>query len=266
MHTDSAFAGKMPDAYEQMLVPLLFEPFAVELSDRLAKYSPNTVLELAAGTGALTRELSARLPDVEITATDISAPMIDKASHVVRKPNVHFQVADASALPFDEASFDVVVAQFGVMFFSEKIAAYHQVHRVLREGGTFVFNTWNMLLRNPVFKVFCKAFKENSGGQPCFLERIAFAYCDDADIKNDLHAAGFGKVDVYTVHKTTKAHSAAAFLDAIASGSPFAADLEHLGRDRGAHVRESIFEALTAQFGEGEFDNELSALVIETKK
>lgn len=264
--TDADFSGKIPETYDAHMVPLFFEPYALDLSDRVAKHEPARILELAAGTGALTRELVHRVSDVEIVATDLSPAMLDRASRVLKKPDVSFEVADATALPFDDASFDVVVSQFGVMFFPDKIAAFREAHRVLRDGGALLFSIWNSIFKNPVSKVIAKAFKENSGGAPCFLERAVFAYCDDGDIKSDLRAAGFAKIDVFTVAKTTKVHSAAAILDALAGGTPMAADFEHLGRDRGAHVREAIFEALTSAFGDDGFENQMSALVVEVKK
>ena len=264
--TDAAFSGKIPENYENQMVPMIFEPYALDMADRVAKYSPKRILELAAGTGALTRELAVRIPDVEVVATDISPAMIEKAQHLIKRPNVTFGVADATNLPYPDGSFDVVTSQFGAMFFPERVTAFRHVHRVLRDGGAFLFSTWNEVFRNPVFKVICKTYKESSGGQACYLERLVFAYFDDNDIKKDLHAAGFDKVDVYKVAKTTKIHSAAAVLDALVMGSPLGGDFDALGRDRGAHVREEIFEALTTACGDGQFDNEMSALVVETKK
>lgn len=263
---DAAFAGSIPDVYETRLVPLLFAPYALDLSERIAAKSPKRLLELAAGTGALTRELVARLPRASIVATDLNQAMLDGAAHHIKNENVRFEACDASALPFGDASFDAVASQFGAMFFPDKPGAYAHAHRVLAAGGTFTFNVWNIIQKNPMANVIAKAFKEAAGGQPCFIERVPFSYFDEKQIVPELHTAGFDDVHVETVAKSTKAHSAAAVLDGMITGSPMGADFEHLGRDKGAQVREAIFEALVEKFGDGEFENAMSALVIQAFK
>src|SRR6476620_10676147 len=104
----------MPEAYEKWLVPTVFGPFAVDLAARVAACTPARVLEVAAGTGALTRELARVIPGAEITATDLNEAMV--AFGRVRAPGATWQQADAMQLPFDDATFDVVACQFGVMF------------------------------------------------------------------------------------------------------------------------------------------------------
>src|ERR1700730_12925684 len=81
--TDKVFAGSVPKLYEMYLVPLIFEPYAADLVSRVATRSPSRVLELAAGTGVVTRKLASVLPDsVSIIATDLNQPMLDLASEV----------------------------------------------------------------------------------------------------------------------------------------------------------------------------------------
>jgi ubiquinone/menaquinone biosynthesis C-methylase UbiE len=265
MTQKAAFTGSLPDIYETRLVPLVFKPFAVDLSERIARKSPQRILELAAGTGALTRELLERLPRAEIVATDVSQAMLDGAGRQIKNDNVRFDVCDASALSYGDNGFDAVVAQFGVMFFPDKPGAYKHVHRVLAEKGTFTFNVWNIIQKNPMANVIAKAFRA-AAGQPSFLERVPFGYVDQQNIASQLREAGFHEVDAETIAKTAKAPSPAGVLEAFVSGTPFGDDFAHLGRDKGAQVREAIFEALVDAFGDGEFENVMSAVVFEAQK
>jgi ubiquinone/menaquinone biosynthesis C-methylase UbiE len=141
---DTGFAGSIPQIYEQYLVPLIFAPYAVDIASRVEALRPGRVLEIAAGTGVVTRELARTLPaSTTIVATDLNQPMLDQAIARGTSRPVEFRASDAMHLPFDDASFDAVVCQFGVMFFPDKPAALQEARRVLRPGGAFVFNAWD---------------------------------------------------------------------------------------------------------------------------
>src|SRR6266436_4396935 len=148
-NTDKVFAGSIPKLYDTHLVPLIFEPYAADLVNRLSSGSRSRVLEIAAGTGVVTRALASVLPEsVSIIATDLNQPMLDQAATVGTKRTVQWQQADAMLLPFHDGTFDAVVCQFGVMFFPDRRRAYAQAHRVLRSGGLFIFNVWDRIEEN----------------------------------------------------------------------------------------------------------------------
>src|SRR5947209_11521630 len=123
----------MVEVYERVLAPAVFQPFAVDLARRLSAWSPRRVLELAAGTGVLTREILAVLPSVELTATDLNPAMVRFGRE--RVPRAAWQEADAMNLPFPDGGFDLVACQFGVMFVPDKPAAFREVRRVLGPEG-----------------------------------------------------------------------------------------------------------------------------------
>ena len=146
---DKVFAGSIPKLYEAYLVPLIFEPYAADLVDRLASKSLTRALEIAAGTGVVTRKLASVLPDgVSIVATDLNQSMLDLASTVGTKRPVEWRQADAMQLPFQDGMFDAVVCQFGVMFFPEKSKAFSEARRVLRSERVFIFNVWDRIEEN----------------------------------------------------------------------------------------------------------------------
>jgi SAM-dependent methyltransferase len=137
--TDVAFAGSIPALYDRYMGPLLFEPYARDIAARAAALGPQHILETAAGTGIVTEALARALPQADIVATDLNQAMLDVAAERVRAANVRFQQADAQALPFADGEFDLVLSQFGVMFFPDRVGAYREVRRVLKPGGRVLF-------------------------------------------------------------------------------------------------------------------------------
>src|SRR3954470_21556682 len=149
MEADKRFTGSIPKLYESHLVPLIFEPFALDLAERVLTERPRRVLEVAAGTGVVTRRLSEALGNgAAIVATDLNPPMLQEARERGTAHPVEWRQADAMQLPFDDASFDAVVCQFGAMFFPDKRKAFAEALRVLRPGGAFHFNVWDRIEDN----------------------------------------------------------------------------------------------------------------------
>ena len=143
---DKIFSGSIPKLYETYLVPLIFEPYAADLAHRLAPRPLARVLEIAAGTGVVTRRTAAVLPEsVSLVATDLNQSMVDLASKIGTNRPVEWRQADAMRLPFPDGMFDAVVCQFGAMFFPEKSKAFSEARRVLAPGGVFIFNVWDRI-------------------------------------------------------------------------------------------------------------------------
>ena len=144
--SDKVFAGSIPKLYDEYLVPLIFEPYANDLAARLATRPVARILEIAAGTGVVTRRLASVLPEsVSIVATDLNRPMLDVAAAIGTTRPVEWREADALQLPFADGTFDVVVCQFGVMFFPDKPKAFSEARRVLGSGGVLLFNAWDRI-------------------------------------------------------------------------------------------------------------------------
>jgi ubiquinone/menaquinone biosynthesis C-methylase UbiE len=190
---DKLFAGSIPEIYDRLFVPLIFETYARDLADRIARAKPRDVLEIAAGTGVLTREIASRLPaHARIIATDLNQPMLDLATaRQSRDSRIAWRQADALALPFEEQRFDVVACQFGVMFFPDKVQGYSEARRVLRRGGHFIFNVWDRISENEFAQVVTEAlavlFPQDP---PRFMARTPHGYHDVDKIREELTAAG----------------------------------------------------------------------------
>src|SRR6478672_13577653 len=79
--TDKVFSGSIPENYDRHMVPLIFESYARDISQRVAALAPKAVLETAAGSGVVTRALAPILPpDARYVATDLNQPMLDYAA------------------------------------------------------------------------------------------------------------------------------------------------------------------------------------------
>jgi len=157
-NTDAAFVGSVPEMYTRYMGPMFFEPYAADMASRLRDTISGRLLETACGTGILTRALAAALPSsVAITATDLNEPMLDFAKLQPGGERVQWRQTDAQNLPFPDDTFDVVVCQFGVMFFPDKPRAYREVFRVLKPGGRFLFSVWDRIETNDLGFVVHKA-------------------------------------------------------------------------------------------------------------
>ena len=192
--TDKVFAGSIPEFYDRLMVPLIFEPYAADLAKRVAEAAPRAVLETAAGTGVVTRAMASRLPaGVHITATDLNQPMLDYAK--ARQPGdkrISWKQADALALPFDDQSFDVVACEFGVMFFPDKVQGYKEARRVLKPGGRLLFNVWDKISENDFAHTIAQALAEMfPDDPPRFMERTPHGYHDGKQIRAELARPDF---------------------------------------------------------------------------
>lgn len=218
----------MPAAYERGMVGPVFEPFAKHLSAAVADLRPGRVLELAAGTGVLTRNLVRLLPEAVIVATDLNEAMVSLGQQLV--PQAQWQPVDAMSLPFDDAEFDVVVCQFGVMFLPDRVEAYRGMRRVLRSAGALLFNAWGKVeehtYERALVEVLRRLFPDDP---PTFMESTPHGYSDPDRIDADVRAAGFSDVQLETLHLTSQVESVAALATGYCEGSPIRAELARRG-------------------------------------
>ncbi|HTE81810.1 MAG TPA: methyltransferase domain-containing protein [Reyranella sp.] len=262
--TDKQFVGSIPEIYDRFLVPLIFEPYALDLADRAAALQPRDVLETAAGTGVLTRALAARLlPATHIVATDLNQPMLDQAASRQQAGTVEWKQADALALPFGDRSFDLVACQFGAMFFPDKVQGYREARRVLRPGGHLLFNVWDRISENEFPDVVTQAVAELfPDDPPRFLARTPHGHHDVERIRHDLAAAGFAQVAVDGVDARSKAAAARHVAVAFCQGTPLRNEIEARGASRLEEATNRAAGALARRFGEGAIEGRIRALVI----
>jgi ubiquinone/menaquinone biosynthesis C-methylase UbiE len=261
---DTVFTGSIPDLYDRLLVPLIFEPYARDLAKRVSATKPQLVLETAAGTGAVTRALASSLANARIIATDLNQPMIDHArARQSGNTRIEWKQADALALPFEDHTFDVVACQFGAMFFPDKVQGYREALRVLKPDGRFFFNVWDRIedseFADVVIQSLASLFPQDP---PRFLARTPHGYCDRDRIRQDLNAAGFGTVSMETVDARSKGSSARDVAVAFCQGTPLRNEIESRGNPSLEDATQHAAKALAQRFGAKAIDGGMRAIVV----
>jgi ubiquinone/menaquinone biosynthesis C-methylase UbiE len=263
--TDRVFAGSIPENYDRHMVPLIFEPFAADLARRAAALSPLTVLETAAGTGVLTRALAPKLSTgATYVVTDLNPPMLDYAAS--RQPpdsRITWRQADALALPFEDATFDLVCCQFGAMFFPDRVSAYREAKRILRPGGAFLFSVWDRIeeniFANEVINALARFFPDDP---PHFLAHTPHGYHNKAIIQTELERAGFSRVTIETKAEQGRAASPRHAAVAYCQGTPLRNEIEAKGQGKLEAATDYVASVIADSHGTGEVSAKIQAHII----
>jgi SAM-dependent methyltransferase len=259
MDGDARWLDSMPEVYDRALGPALFAPYAQDMAQRVAALGPEQVLELAAGTGILTRELAAALPAARLVATDLNGAMVAWAA--ARVPAADWRQADAQQLPLPDAAFDVVVCQFGAMFFPDRPRAYRESARVLAPGGTVLLTVWDRIERSRFPDALVRSLAAVlPDDPPDFVQRIPHGYADPDLISRELAAGGLRARTVERVRLTGTAPSAAAVAEGFCLGTPLRFALE--ARGPLPELTQAVADRMTALLGPGPLTGELTALVV----
>lgn len=270
---DKVFAGSIPQLYEKYMVPLIFQPYAEDLARRVAAQPlarvPSRVLEIAAGTGVLTRQLAAALPgNVSIVATDLNRPMLDMAAGIGTSRPVEWREADAMQLPFADRTFDGVVCQFGAMFFPVRSQAFAEARRVLREGGVFFFSVWDRIEENEFADVVTNALASLFPmDPPRFMARTPHGYFDLTQIGEDLRRGGFAAPPkINTLAARSVAASARVAALAYCEGTPLRSEIEARDKSRLNEATDLATAAIARRFGAGPVEGKIQAHIIEVRR
>ena len=266
---DTAFSGSVPQVYEQYMVPLIFQPYALDIAERVMRCQPTCVLEVAAGTGVVTRALAERLSsEVAITATDLNQAMLDHAAAVGTARPIEWRQADVMSLPFADRSFDVVVCQFGAMFFPDKPRAYAEVARVLRPGGAFLFNTWDRIEHNEIADSVQRALDTLfPDDPPRFMAMLPHGYWDVTAVARDLASGGFTATpEVTTLAARSRTDSPRTAAVAYCQGTPLAGMLAARGAAALAQATDAATREIEARFGPGAVDAMMQAHIVSIRR
>ncbi len=261
------FQGEIPKNYDRYLGPVIFEPYARDIARRLVDRGIQSLLEVACGTGIVTRHLRNTLPmSVEMTATDLNADMFEFAKLKFRDgERVRWQQADASALPFPDGSFDAIVCQFGFMFVPDKAAAMRESYRVLRNGGVLLFNVWDSFDANPFAQIAHTTIASFFDRDPPRFYQIPFSLYDSKLVRPLLEAAGFQKIESFVETNSCRSTSAKEFATGLIRGNPVGAE----ATERGVNPEEliaSVAKKLAERFGAEPLQSTMQAIVWEAIK
>lgn len=267
-NTDKVFAGSIPKIYDEYLVPMIFSVYADDIARRIAALSPSVLLEIAAGTGAVTRAVAAALPPgIRYIATDLNEPMLAVAAQrQAEDDRIVWRQADGMALPFGDGEFDVVCCQFGAMFFPDRVKAYGEVKRVLKGDGTFVFNVWDRIednvLTHEATAALGKMFPDDP---PRFMIRTPHGYHDKTVIRTDLERAGFRDISIEARSEISRAPSPEYVAIALCQGTPLRSEIEARDAGKLQAATDLVAEAIRTRHGSGPIEGKIQAIVIEAR-
>lgn len=264
---DNKFTGSIPDIYDEFLVPLIFESYADDLANRTKSLAPKHLLETAAGSGVVTRAVAKLLPiDTEFTVTDLNAPMLERAKRRQSDDKrINWQNADALTLPFNDQSFDIVLCQFGVMFFPDRIRAFRETLRVLKPHGHFIFNVWDKIEENEFTDCVTRAAGEVfPNDPPMFLARTPHGHSDMSAIEQELREACFDTIEVEPIDMTCRAPTPRHPAIAYVQGTPLRNEIEARDANKLDDVTRKAESQIRARWGKGEVQSKIRAFVVTT--
>lgn len=265
MEKTSAFAGSIPANYEKYLGPFLFEPYALDLVSRLKDKKYNHILEIACGTGRVTKHLANSVNYDSLTATDLNQDMIEVAKGIVKNNNIKWQQADALDLPFEKNSFDLVVIQFGIMFFPDREKGLKEAYRVLKPGGKLIFNTWDKVETNEAIHEGRKIIESYFENDPPIFYNIPFSMFEKNGLKQLAVDAGFNNIKIELVKKQGVSTSATDLAKGIVEGNPVYLSIAERIPASLSDIKEKVRNKLIEKFGEP-VKSPLQAWIIEAIK
>ena len=262
------FSGSIPAAYDRHLGPMLFQPYAEDLAARVQVAKDGAVLELACGTGILTRLLRSHLPStVKLIATDLNEPMFRHAAAKFAKDEaVRWLQADACSLPFGDEEFDAVVCQFGIMFVPDKALATCEAHRVLKPGGQFLFNVWDAMERNPLGQLTHQTIASHFGKDPPAFYEVPFNYYDEDEIKRVLEDAGFEEIKTEVLDKIASTSAAGDAAIGFVHGNPVAKAIVERDPSLLPIITDAVAQAIADRFGETDMHAPMRAIIVQARK
>jgi len=264
---NTAYSGSIPENYDKYLGPLFFEPYAIEVGTRIAALRPLAVLELACGTGRVTKHLlAACAPGGKVIATDINPAMLSEARRNVPSSTIEWNTVDAVALPYADASFDAIVCQFGVMFLSNRVKAYSEAHRVLKPGGTLLVSSWDALEFNPIEQLTDALLHEFFPEDTPQFYSIPFAYNNESVMRRELQQSGFSDISIERVKLEGSGSSPEDAAIGLLEGIPVVGEI--LARDPTALpiMEKRLASDIAARFGRGKIVAPMQAWFITARR
>lgn len=267
MNTIISFSGSIPQHYQELLTPFLFDGFSADLMKRIDFSTAYNVLELASGTGGVTKQLVKHLPSgAHLTATDLQSDMLETAKHQVSVANVSWDVVDMTNIPYIDGQYDLIVCQFGLMLVPDQLKALKEMRRVLKTGGRLIFSVWASILDNPVWEISGKVIESFLGVNPILQVPGPFALSIEGDSVALLQQAGFNTVKSNLISQAGQIDSAGLAAKGFLHGLPVFTMLSNKAPEMIPQIERSLEEELARQLGDHPLISPLTAWIFETTK
>lgn len=265
MDKNSTFTKTIAENYEKYFSPMFFTAPAKDIAGRLS-IEQGRVLELACGTGQLTRIIREKYPDADIIATDLNPGMISVAKTISSTEKIQWQTMDAQEIQFDDNSFDVVICQFGFMFFPDKQKAAAEGYRVLKPGGKFIFSTWDKIETQHITVIANDIIKSFFPSDPPMFFNVPFSMSDPSVIESLMKNTGFRDVSVDNPRLEGQSSSADDAAKGFTIGNPMYLAICERDESLLQEIQAAVKQAFIDEFGSGPISVPLSLFVTEGVK
>ncbi|MET3501374.1 ubiquinone/menaquinone biosynthesis C-methylase UbiE [Mucilaginibacter rubeus] len=267
MNTTISFSGAIPQHYQELLTPFLFDGFSADLMERIDFTNAYNVLELASGTGSFTKHLLKHLPaGAHLTASDLQADMLETAKRHIPSANVSWDVVDMTSIPYIDGQYDLIVCQFGLMLVPDQLKALTEMRRVLKKGGRLVFSVWADIQENPVWEISGKVIERFLSANPILQVPGPFALSIEKDNMALLQEAGFGGIKSSLVTQAGQIENAGLAAKGFLHGLPVFTMLSNKAPEMIPHIEQALEKELAGQLGNHPLISPLKAWIFETIK
>jgi ubiquinone/menaquinone biosynthesis C-methylase UbiE len=267
VNTPPIFNGSIPRNYDEYLGPMFFEPYAIEISERIEPNSVAVALELGCGTGRVTRHLRNALPEkTSFTASDLSPDMLAVAKEKLRELKIDWRIINAQELPFNDNSVDLIVCSFGYMFVPDKSKAFAEAHRILRPGGTLLIATWGKLEDNDASYIFRTTLGKYFGDSLPESFKLPYSMHDPASIIESLQHAGFSKVKSEEVNKESFCSTSKKAAEGLTIGGSLFNEIMNRNPEWLGEIQSTVERELSAKYGAAPMIAPMKAVISQAWK
>lgn len=237
----------MPDdifeAYERLLVPLVFKPWGERLIQVAELQAGESVLDLACATGIVARLAAPHIGAAgAVTGLDLLPGMLGEARQHA-DPTISWVEGNAMEMPLPDASFDVVLCQQGLQFFPDKVEALVEARRVLKPGGRILLSVWRSIERSPGVAALQRALERHAPDTAPMLP-IGFSLSDADELRGYLTKAGFTDVRLTIEVGQARFSSVEDFLHRYLSALPIAGIIAGLPAERRAAIAADVNDSV----------------------
>ncbi len=264
--TNVSFGGSITKMYDEVLGPVYFEPYAIDTAGRVASLKPVTILETCCGTGRVTVNLKKKIPAARITGLDINPDMLSIAKEKLKESNIEFLLGDATELPFPDNAFDCVVTQFGMMFFRDKVKGVAEAFRVLKPGGTFIFNVWGKLEANRMSATGREIVTAYFNNNPPDMYFAPYEMHNIDDVVAIVKSGGFSDVQHEVLTKECIAVSADVMSAGLIEGNSIGNTIRENDPAAIELLKAKVFKTLVERFGDHPCKTTMQAIVYTATK
>jgi len=217
------YGGTGPELYERYLVPAMFGPWAADLVELASPKMGERVLDVACGTGAVSRLAFRRIGSSgKVVGLDLNPGMLAVARSVSSDTNIDWREGDATAMPLADATFDLVLCQQGLQFFPDKPRAVKEMHRVLVSGGRLITSTWTPIRDTPGFALLAEGLKRHISAEAAAFMELPFSLGNQEELRRVIEGSGFRETKIHSVSKQVNFPSPEEFARRYVAGSPLA--------------------------------------------